>query len=601
MAFFYPEPVSDTRDRQKKQQHIAAIRRYFLILVLIIALFSICFHFLMIYEGQQQTWLSGVYWCLTVMTTLGFGDITFTTDLGRIFSVLVLLVGLVYFAILLPFTFMQHVYRPWSERQLRERVPHSLPPETKNHILIAGTDSIALNLASNLQRYGVRAILICDDTQTALPLIERGYECARGEYDDKSTYAALRADKASLLVTLDENLSTDVRSTNIVFSAREAAPNLFIVAGVARIEARDILRMAGCSRCFHFYSLLGEALGRRVIKASQRLSVLGHFGRIAIGEAPVLRTPLVDKTLKQSNLKNLTGVNVVGVWERGAFSLPRLDTVFTKSTILVVAGTEEQLEAFNRLISSTDKDPKPEERALILGGGRVGLAVARSLNRRGIPCTVVDRNGGVKVESGTRFVVGEASDLNLLEKAGIRTTPCIIVTTHDDDANIYLTLYTRRLRPDAQIISRASLDRNINGLHMAGADVVLSLSSLVSSTIMNLLLPDRLLMLNERLVVFCYTIHGTLGGKTLMESGIRARTTCSVLAVHCPDGRVYVNPPATYCFGMHDRIYLIGDAAAQEKFRRAYGMDSFTAAEPQWNEGSYAPGRPGPASHPDGR
>ena len=78
MAFFYPEPVSDTRDRQKKQQHIAAIRRYFLILVLIIALFSICFHFLMIYEGQQQTWLSGVYWCLTVMTTLGFGDITFT-------------------------------------------------------------------------------------------------------------------------------------------------------------------------------------------------------------------------------------------------------------------------------------------------------------------------------------------------------------------------------------------------------------------------------------------------------------------------------------------------------------------------------------------
>ena len=71
-------------------------------------------------------------------------------------------------------------------------------------------------------------------------------------------------------------------------------------------------------------------------------------------------------------------------------------------------------------------------------------------------------------------MVGEASDLNLLEKAGIRTTPCIIVTTHDDDANIYLTLYTRRLRPDAQIISRASLDRNINGLHMAGADVVLS-------------------------------------------------------------------------------------------------------------------------------
>ena len=133
MAFFSSDQIFGSKNSQSRQQHIAVIRRYFLILVLIIALFSICFHFLMIYEGQQQTWLTGVYWCLTVMTTLGFGDITFTTDLGRMFSVLVLLVGLVYFAILLPFTFMQHVYRPWSERQLRERVPHSLPPETEQH------------------------------------------------------------------------------------------------------------------------------------------------------------------------------------------------------------------------------------------------------------------------------------------------------------------------------------------------------------------------------------------------------------------------------------------------------------------------------------
>ena len=152
-----------------------------------------------------------------------------------------------------------------------------------------------------------------------------------------------------------------------------------------------------------------------------------------------------------------------------------------------------------------------------IGGGRKTLVEYVSANPTG-PLHVGHGRGAAAGDSLARILRRAGYDVTteylslihiyLLEKAGIRTTPCIIVTTHDDDANIYLTLYTRRLRPDAQIISRASLDRNINGLHMAGADVVLSLSSLVSSTIMNLLLPDRLLMLNERLVVFCYTIHG---------------------------------------------------------------------------------------------
>jgi transaldolase / glucose-6-phosphate isomerase len=36
-------------------------------------------------EGREHSWITGVYWTLTVMSTLGFGDITFETDLGRLF------------------------------------------------------------------------------------------------------------------------------------------------------------------------------------------------------------------------------------------------------------------------------------------------------------------------------------------------------------------------------------------------------------------------------------------------------------------------------------------------------------------------------------
>ena len=39
-------------------------------------------------------------------------------------------------------------------------------------------------------------------------------------------------------------------------------------------------------------------------------------------------------------------------------------------------------------------------------------------------------------------------------------SPAVVITTHDDDVNVYLTLYCRRLRGDIQIISRATLERN---------------------------------------------------------------------------------------------------------------------------------------------
>lgn len=567
----------------RPQSHRKVFFRFCFILVAAVILFSFLFHVIMQYEGRNYSWITGAYWTLTVMTTLGFGDITFLSDLGRCFSIVVLVAGIVFFLILLPFTFIQHFYTPWMERQKKGMVPRAVPDNTRDHVLIVGTTPIALSLADTLARYNMQAFILCGDMQQALQLIGQGYKVVLGEHDDKETYAKLQAGSAASMVVMD----TDVRSANIVFSAHEAAPNLAIIAGVENLEARDILRMAGCSRCFHFYSLLGEALARRVIHPSQRVSPLGHFGRLTIAEAPVMRTPLAGKTLITSNIRQIAGVSVVGVWERGQFSLPSPDTVFSHSTVLMVAGTEEQTNAFNRMLS-TEEEVSEQAPTLIIGAGRVGLAVARSLMRRGIRCVVVDRKENVKAGS-INIICGEASDQRVMEKAGMRTAPSIIVTTHDDDANIYLTIYCRRLRPDAQIISRASLDRNINGLHMAGADLVLSLASLVSSTVINLLTPNRVLMLNERLSAFRYTIHGSLAGKSLMSSGIRKETRCSVLAVYCADGSSHINPPARYVLQMNDTMYLIGDNAAQNLFRERYGIDTEdtkrkTHKTPQWNK-----------------
>ena len=117
-------------------------------------------------------------------------------------------------------------------------------------------------------------------------------------------------------------------------------------------------------------------------------------------------------------------------------------------------------------------------------------------------------------EEGIGFVKGDAADLAVLESAGIRSAPSVIITTHDDDTNIYLTIYCRRLRPDMQIISRATLGRNVGILHSAGADLVLSLVSMMSDAIINLLSPGRVFMLSEGLNLFRVGVGRKLLGRS---------------------------------------------------------------------------------------
>lgn len=569
-----PEQMAAFLRERGARRNFAFFLKFSLTLCLMIALYSALFHWLMLYEGRYFSPITGVYWTLTVMSTLGFGDITFTSDPGRIFSIVVLVSGIILLLIILPFTFLEHFYRPWLESQKKRLVPRELPAGTRGHVIIAGSGPISLNLADDLARHDIRRIVLCNDPQNGLDLLDQGYEVVAGDHDDIRTYQNLRADAAAMLVVLESG----IRSPNIVFSAREAAPKIPIAGSAETPEAADILRTAGCSRAFLFHRMLGEALSRRVLTPMRRAGIQGSFGRLTVAEAPLLKSPLVGRTIVECGLRERTGVNVVGVWERGVFQLPGPTTTFTESTILVLAGTERQMAAFDAHLRDPDAPEREPAPVLILGGGRVGLSAARSLAKRGMPAVIVDRKAEIRTD-GIPHVRGDAADLNVLEKAGIHEAAGIVITTHDDDTNIYLTIYCRRLRPDAQILCRASRDRNVNGLYSAGADQVLSLASLVSRSVVNLLSPDKMLMLNERLLIFRHTIQGRLQGQSLKDCGIRGDTSCNVLAVRDTKGDMHVNPAPDRVFALGEAIYLIGDAEAEERFRAKYGIDGPLSCE----------------------
>lgn len=203
---------------------------------------------------------------------------------------------------------------------------------------------------------------------------------------------------------------------------------------------------------------------------------------------------------------------MVGIWERGKFIIPKSDYKINRTSVLVLAGLESSLVQYDDVYSFYHICKIAGDPVIIVGGGRVGRAVANHFQERDIPYLIIEKSRR-KNEDDSHFVYGDAADIHTLEKAWFEKAPAALITSHDDATNIYLTKYLRSLRPDMQILSRTSEDRNISTLHRAGADFVMSYASLGANTIFNFLMNEETLLLAEGLNFFHLNTPDRSGGK----------------------------------------------------------------------------------------
>lgn len=542
----------------KGWRDLRVLGRLLLAFVALAAVFSVAFHYVMAHEDRQYSWVAGVYWTLVMMSTLGLGDITFRTDLGQIFSVVVLLSGAVFMLILLPFTFVHFFYVPWMEAQAAARAPRELPPDTAGHVVLTGLGPVDAALIRQLQQFRVPYVVLVSDPAEALQYHDRGYRIMVGELDDPDTYRRVRVDRAALVATT----RADTTNTNVAFTVREISESVPVVATAAVEASVDILELAGCTRVLRLGQMLGQSLARRILGRDTKSHVIGEFGPLLIAEAAAANTPLAGRTLREIRLRDRANVSVVGLWDRGRFQIAGPDTRIAGTAVLVLAGSRAQLDAYDDLFRIYKASDAP---VVIIGGGRVGRATGQSLEAEGIEFRIVERLPE-RIRDPARYIQGDAAELEVLHRAGIQQAPSVVITTHDDDTNVYLTIYCRRLRPDIQILGRVNLERNVSTLHRAGADFVLSYASMGAHAMFNLLQrSDTLLLLAEGLSVFRVPVPPSLAGRSIADSAIRQRTGCHVIAV-ARGGDLEINPDATRPLPAAGELIVIGDAESERQF-----------------------------------
>lgn len=544
-----------------KTRNVRSLLRFFLVLTLLVVSYGLIFQLIMALEKQSYSWIAGIYWTLSTMSTLGYGDIIFNSDLGRLFSIIVLLSGIIFMIVLLPVTFIQSFYEPWMAAQAASRIPRQLKEAISGHVILTFYGPVVSNLIPKLVQFNYPYVIVLPEAEDVIRLRDAGMHVIQGNLNDPDTFIRARVTEAAMVATT----RSDIVNTSVVFTVRGLTSTTPVIATARNESSVDILKLAGCNRVLNLSHIMAEALARRAIGGTQFSHVVGNIDDLVIAEIDASRTTLVGWDYRTAQRE--TSVSIVGFWARGHFEIGQADSIIEPNTVLVMAGSRQQITEFDLGYRKETEEDKSKP-VIIIGGGRVGRETAKALKRRKVESIIIEQLKE-RIQENENYILGSGADRKVLEQAGIETAATIIITTGEDETNIYLAILCRLLRSDIQIICRSTSEMNVAALHRAGSDIVMSYASMGSNSLFNLLKRCDLLMIAEGLDVFKMPVPEELVGVSLGDANIRSKTSCSVIGIDI-NNKTLTNPSPQEIFPAGGEIILIGTPEGEAAFLKLF-------------------------------
>ncbi|HEX9372468.1 MAG TPA: NAD-binding protein [Roseiflexaceae bacterium] len=241
---------------------------------------------------------------------------------------------------------------------------------------------------------------------------------------------------------------------------------------------------------------------------------------------------------------------------------------------------ENQLD-WGRRRSMEQRVAHLDDHFIVCGFGRVGQQTCRQLRQENCAFVVIDNedHGIASIAgAGYLYVRGDASDDEVLKRAGILRARALLTAVQTDAANVYITLSARALNPKLVIVARAATAEAEHKLTMAGANRVISpyilggrsmaghaLRPAVMDFLDVLVHSDDLEMWLEEIKV---GPDSWLAGMSLGTAQLRKKTGITVLAVRRADGQMLVNPTDSLVLQESDTLIALGTRADLGRMER---------------------------------
>ena len=133
---------------------------------------------------------------------------------------------------------------------------------------------------------------------------------------------------------------------------------------------------------------------------------------------------------------------------------------------------------------------KLKDHYVVCGYGRVGDNVCRELLNTTRNVVVVEKDEAMikrAEEEGLLVVEGDATQVAVLEEAGVDRARGLVAALHTDADNLFVTLTARSLNPSLYIVTRSVFPESNDKLIFAGADRVISPYVMSAKRMANLL------------------------------------------------------------------------------------------------------------------
>jgi voltage-gated potassium channel len=221
-----------------------------------------------------------------------------------------------------------------------------------------------------------------------------------------------------------------------------------------------------------------------------------------------------------------------------------------------------------------------QQHVIVAGLGRVGRQAARELSQAGRTFLVIDP-GEVAARHAEEhrylYLEGDATDDDILERAGVRRASGLVVTTANDATNMYIILSARVLNPDLYIVSRAVDEASVTKLMRAGANRAISPYAIGGHRLAHLILKPTVVDFFEtalragadalNIEDLAVTPDSPTIGQTLDALDIRRATGANILAI-LREGTPLVSPPGNFALAKGDQLLALGTGAQLARLER---------------------------------
>ena len=532
---------------------------YFVGLGILILVYTVIYNFALArLEGVSQPIFASFEFVVQTMTTTGYGQDSdlWSHPLVYLFVSLTQISGIgIGF-----FTLRLIIIPLFSESEVN--LDDRLTPK-EDHVIICEYRRDSAVLLDELRELDIEYVLISSSEENARDLSDEGYSVIYGSPQDVEAFERASIDTARTVIADAGDANVDT-----ILTVRSLHSDIEMIVLTDDNDMRDVLLETGADTVLSPRRALGNRLAEKAVSSfsSQLTDTIDLGGDIEVTEISVHpRSQLVETRIRNSNIRERTGANIVGAWIDGELQLPPSpDAIIRSNTVLVVSGGHSALEEVSDF-TRPERSLNQHESVILAGLGEGGEAAQSTVTESGIDSVTIDTEDRESVD-----VVGDAGSKEVLYEAGIETAGAIIVGLPNDSTSLLTTVVARSLNSDIEVLVRVSDTDATEKALSARADYVLSIPRVSARMIAKVLRGEDVLAPASQTRLIRVPAD-PFAGSTLAESEIYETTGCRVIAVTDKSGFSSTVDPQRKFTG-DEQLVVVGTDEAIQQFEKRFDV-----------------------------